>query len=112
MRCRHRAPNPPSIEPQDDDHVRLRGNDQDGDNIALATAVHASMMHELDVIDRGIRRARWGVLTGINQPAILIEGGYLSNRGESRKIASLVYLKQLASAIATGIVNYRNALRK
>jgi len=98
--------------PQDDDDVRLRGNDQDGDNIALATAVHASMMHELDVIDRGIRRARWGVLTGINQPAILIEGGYLSNRGEAQKIASLVYLKQLASAIAAGIVNYRNALRK
>ncbi|MGI9244092.1 MAG: N-acetylmuramoyl-L-alanine amidase family protein [Verrucomicrobiales bacterium] len=98
--------------PQKDDNIRLRGNDQDADNIALATAVHASMMHELEVIDRGIRRARWGVLTGINKPAILIEGGYLSSRSEARKIASLTYQKELACAIAEGIVNYRNALRK
>ncbi len=70
------------------------------------------MMHELKAIDRGIRRARWGVLTGINKPAILIEGGYLSNRSDMQKIASLSYLKQLASAIAEGIITYRNAVRK
>ena len=98
--------------PQPGDDLRLRGNDQDGDNIALATAVHASIMHEVDAIDRGIRRARWGVLVGINKPAILLEGGYLTNRKEAAKIANLTYQKQLAMAIANGIVNYRNALRR
>ena len=98
--------------PQADDNLALRGNEQDSDNIALATAIHASMMHELKAIDRGIRRARWGVLTGINKPAVLIEGGYLSNPSDAGKIASHAYLKQLASAIADGIVNYRNALRR
>ena len=98
--------------PQKTDHIRLRGNDQDSENISLATAIHASMMHELDAIDRGIRRARWGVLTGINKPAVLIEGGYLSNRSEARTIASVDYQRRLAAAIAKGIVNYRNALRR
>ena len=98
--------------PKKTDHIRLRGNDQDADNIALATAVHASIMHEMKVVDRGIRRARWGVLVGINKPAILLEAGYLTNRSEAQKIASHLYLKQLATAIADGIVNYRNAMRK
>lgn len=98
--------------PAETDHIRLRGNDQDADNIALATAIHASMMHKMKVIDRGIRRGRWGVLTSIDKPAVLIEGGYLTNPQEARRIASHAYLKQLASAIADGIVNYRNALRR
>lgn len=98
--------------PAETDHIRLRGNDQDADNIALATAIHASMMHEMKAIDRGIRRARWGVLTGIETPAVLVEGGYLTNPDDAREIASQEYLKKLASAIAEGIVNYRNALRR
>ena len=48
--------------PAKTDHIRLRGNDQDADNIALATAIHASMMHELKAIDRGIRRVREFIL--------------------------------------------------
>ena len=98
--------------PRASDNVRLRGNDQDGDNIALATAVHASIMHDLKAIDRGIRRARWGVLVGINKPAILLEGGYLSNRNDAKLIADPGYQKQLAGAIASGIINYRNAVRR
>ena len=98
--------------PRKTDDIRLRGNDQDSENIALATAVHAAIMHDLEAIDRGIRRARWGVLTGINQPAILLEGGYLTNRSDAKQIASLAYQKELATAVANGIMKYRSAVRK
>jgi N-acetylmuramoyl-L-alanine amidase len=98
--------------PKETDEIRLPGNAQDSENIALATAVHAAVMHDMDVSDRGIRRARWGVLVRINKPAILLEAGYLTNRTEAQRISNPIYLKQLATAVADGIVNYRNAVRK
>ncbi|MFT5106408.1 MAG: N-acetylmuramoyl-L-alanine amidase, partial [Pseudoalteromonas tetraodonis] len=94
------------------DNARYNGNQNDSANIALATAIHASVVHSIKPIDRGIKRARWDVLTGINKPAILFEGGFLTNRTEAKKIADYGHLKKLASAIADGIVTYRNALQK
>lgn len=86
------------------------GNTRDAENIALATAVHAMAMHRVDAIDRGIKRARFNVLRGINKPAILFEGGFVTNSGEARKIASDAYLDQLASAIADAIVNFQKVM--
>jgi N-acetylmuramoyl-L-alanine amidase len=51
--------------------------------------------------DRGVRRARFlGVLQGQKCPAVLIEGGYLSNPAEARLIESGTYRQKLAVAIA------------
>lgn len=94
------------------DNARYNGNQNDSANIALATAIHASVVHRIKPIDRGIKRARWDVLTGINKPAILFEGGFLTNASEAKQIANYSHLKKLASSIADGIVTYRNALQK
>ncbi|MDB4506526.1 N-acetylmuramoyl-L-alanine amidase [Akkermansiaceae bacterium] len=90
------------------------GNRQDSANIALATAVHWGTRMKLkkagiDVPDRGIRRARFSVLTGVKHPAILLEGGFLSHPTESRLIHSPAYQKALASSICDSIVFYRSA---
>ena len=77
----------------------------------MATAVHAMVISKITAVDRGIKRARYNVLRGIARPAILFEGGFLTNSEESKKIASPSYRIQLASAIASGIINFRNALR-
>jgi hypothetical protein len=54
--------------------------------------------------DRGVRRARFpAVLRGQQRPAILIEGGYLSNPREARLIAEPGYRQKLAQAVASGI---------
>jgi len=89
----------------------LKGNVRDSENIALATAVHASIMKKTQADDRGIKRDRFTVLAGLSMPAVLIEGGFLSNPVEAKKIASSSYLSILSSGIASGIVTYRNALR-
>ena len=98
--------------PRATDNAKYRGNQHDSANIALATAIHASVIHRLKPIDRGIKRARWDVLTGINKPAILFEGGFLTNSQDAAQIASSTHLKTLAGSIADGIVTYQNALRK
>jgi hypothetical protein len=47
------------------------------------------MLRATGIEDRGVRRARFEtVLRGQNRPAILIEGGYLSNPAEAKLIES------------------------
>ncbi len=89
----------------------LTGNSHDSANIALATAVHAMVISRFKFVDRGIKRAQWSVLTGCKRPGILFEGGFVSNGGECRLIASDTYRQSVSSAIADAITNYRSALR-
>jgi N-acetylmuramoyl-L-alanine amidase len=92
-------------------NVARVGNQFDSENIALATAVHAQVVHRFKFIDRGIKRARWNVLAGCNRPGILFEGGFITNARENQLIASDSYRKGVADAIADGIVNYKKALQ-
>ena len=89
----------------------LKGNARDSENIALATAIHASVIKKTQADDRGIKRDRFTVLAGLAMPAVLVEGGFLSNPQDARKIASTAYLSLLSNGITNGIVAYRNALR-
>ena len=43
-------------------------------------------------------------------PAILVEGGYVSNKEEGAKIHTPEYRQSLAEAIAGGLANYRKAV--
>ncbi len=88
----------------------LSGNRLDSENIALATAVHASVLHKLPAADRGIKRARWTVLTGIERPAILFEAGFITNSSECRRVATQSHRTRMAGAIADAVNNYRAAL--
>lgn len=90
----------------------LSGNNRDAENIALATAVHAMVLFKMKCIDRGIRRARWTVLTGLDRPGILFEGGFVTSPTEGASIHTSVYRDQLAQSILGGILNYRNAVAK
>ncbi len=88
----------------------MNGNIRDAENIALATAVHAHVIHDLKPVDRGIKRARFNVLAGINKPAILYEGGFLTNPTESLKIHDPAYRQRTADSIADAVVKFKNAV--
>ncbi len=90
----------------------LNGNTRDKENIALATSVHAHVIHEFKSIDRGIKRARFNVLRGINKPAILFEGGFVTNPTEGAKIHEEPHRQQLANSIADAIVKFKGAVGK
>lgn len=97
------------------DHKTLVGNYQDSQNIALATAVHGSILQSIygngTRYDRGIRRARYSVLTTVKHPAILIEGGFLSHPEEAKLIHSKAYLDNLSIGIYKGIRKYQYAMK-
>lgn len=90
--------------------AELEGNNQDSENIALATAVHSRCILATKAIDRGIQRARFSVLCTIKRPAILFEGGFVSNPEEGSKISTSSYQNTLAQCICEGIVAYNNAI--
>lgn len=76
-------------------------NHFDAENVQYAARLHRAVLKVNGHVDRGVRRARFlGVLQGQNRPALLMEGGYLSNPAEARKVADPAYRQKVAEAIA------------
>ena len=46
----------------------------------------------------------------VSCPAVLIEGGFMSNQAEAKMIATPAYRQRLAEAIADGLTDYRATL--
>ena len=88
------------------------GNIRDPENIALATAMHAALITKLGVSDRGIKRARFIVLRDSTIPAVLVEGGFLTNAQDRVRIATPIYRQILAQAILQGVLSYNRAVRR
>ena len=86
---------------KDDSALIFPDNSFDTENLQFAIRVHRALLKVNGHADRGVRRARFlGVLQGQNRPAVLVEGGYLSNPHEARQIADPAYREKLAEALA------------
>ena len=96
-----------------DDALALRfmnmeaGSPVDAPSLALSMSVYHSVLGHFSEFDRGIKRARFAVLRLTKIPAILVEGGFLTERGESRLIAKSAWRARFAESIATGILSYK-----
>jgi len=97
---------------QPDDKERYDGNAYDPWNSILGLKLHSAVVHSLQTTDRGMKHARFAVLRDLKCPGLLVEGGYVTNEGEARKIATPEWRQRLAQAIAAGIGDYRAALDK
>jgi N-acetylmuramoyl-L-alanine amidase len=76
----------------------------DDQNLQYAVRLHRALLAVNGNVDRGIRRARFpGVLQGQHCPAVLLEGGYLSNPAEAKRIADPAYRQKLAEAVAVAL---------
>jgi N-acetylmuramoyl-L-alanine amidase len=82
----------------------LPNNAFDAQNLQLAVRVQRALLRATGLEDRGVRRSRFDtVLRGQNRPAILIEGGFLSNPREAALIESAGYRQKLAEAVANAL---------
>jgi N-acetylmuramoyl-L-alanine amidase len=84
----------------------VTNNRFDSQNIWLAHCIQKSALRATGAMDRGVRRARFWVLRYTSCPAILIEGGFLTNPSEEQRILRSDYRETLAKAIADGILTY------
>jgi N-acetylmuramoyl-L-alanine amidase len=76
-------------------------------SLLLAYQIQKSLVKNCSAKDRGVRRARFGVLRDATMPAILIEGGYMTHPIERKKIYNAAYRRQMAQAIVKGILAYQ-----
>jgi N-acetylmuramoyl-L-alanine amidase len=83
------------------------GSSVDAQSLALSACIYHSVLGHLREYDRGIKRARFAVLRLTKVPAVLIEGGFLTESGESKLISNKDWRAKLAGAIGIGIENYR-----
>ncbi|MEM9280489.1 MAG: N-acetylmuramoyl-L-alanine amidase [Verrucomicrobiota bacterium] len=72
----------------------------------LANAIYTSMLAGTDLHDRGLKRARFLVLRQASVPAVLIEGGFLTNPHEAAEIHTPAFRDRLADSIVRGILAY------
>ena len=88
------------------------GSAVDAQSFELSAADYHSMLGHIPEFDRGIKRARFAVLRLARIPAILVEGGFLSETNDSKSVANPAWRGKLAEAISVGIENYRNVTEK
>lgn len=95
------------------DIQKLPGNSYDTQNILLASLVHSEIV-KLNPgdssTDRGVKRARFVVIKQNVLPAILVEGGFLSNRMEAARVNQPQYRQSLAQAVARGVIKFANLM--
>ena len=83
------------------------GHAYDGRNTLLAYEVQKSLVRKLGMNDRGVKRSQFMVLLTARMPAILIEGGFMTNPDEAQRIYDSEYRKKTARAIVDGILAYQ-----
>ena len=89
---------------EDNASLMLPGNRFDPQNLHYAAKLHRSLVRQTGAVDRGIKRARFmDVLVTQQRPALLLEGGYLSNPSEARRIGDPAYRQKLAEALARAL---------
>lgn len=72
----------------------------------LAQYVLNGVIEQTQAKARGVRKGNFAVIRETNMPAILVEGGFLTNENERDKILEIAYRRKLAFGIAQGIEHY------
>lgn len=89
------------------DLAKENGNENDTVSAVLASAIHHAAIGQIPVTDRGVKDARFAVLRLTKIPAVLFEGGFVSNAMEAKQIASATWRSKLASAITDGVDEFK-----
>lgn len=76
----------------------------------LAQYVLKNVLSETHANSRGVKHGNFLVIRQTTMPAILVEGGFVTNESEMQKLKDPTYLKRLAWGIVRGIEEYLSKL--
>ncbi len=79
---------------------------------SLAGFVQEALVTKTQAINRGTRAQQFFVIANVRHPAVLVEGGFLTNKNDVSKLTTESYREQLADAIAEGVQRYREVVRQ
>ena len=72
----------------------------------LANCILNDVIDQTEAISRGTKQGNFHVIRETDMPAVLVEGGFITNRDERAKLRDRAYLDRLAVGIAQGIDKY------
>lgn len=73
----------------------------------LAELVQSNLIRRTRTVDRSAKYARFYVIRNATMPAILVEGGFVSNSSERNRMKSGWFRDAVAQGVADGIQRYR-----
>lgn len=79
---------------------------------SLAGLVQDALVARTHAASRGTRAEPFYVVDNVRHPAVLVEGGFLTNRDEAVKLTTEEYREQLAAGIVDGVTKYRELARE
>ena len=77
---------------------------------SLAAFIQESLVVHTQATNRGTRPQQFFVIANVRHPAVLVEGGFLTNKEDVAKLVNADYREEMAAGIAQGILQYRDAL--
>ncbi|MBE0476486.1 MAG: N-acetylmuramoyl-L-alanine amidase [Coriobacteriia bacterium] len=72
----------------------------------LCGLVQEEVVKATGLRDRGAFTAEYYVVRWTNMPAVLVEGGFITNSGDARKLADPAFRRKLARGIARGVARF------
>lgn len=88
------------------------GNRFDSLNMLLAYQIQKAIIEKTGAEDRGVKRARFAVLRSAEMPAAYVEGGFMTHQADSKRIYDSVQRRQMAQAVADGVVAYKRIVER
>ncbi len=72
----------------------------------LASCILGDVIDQTEANSRGVKQRNFHVIRETEMPAVLVEGGFITNRDERSKLRERAYLDKLAIGIALGVDKY------
>jgi N-acetylmuramoyl-L-alanine amidase len=88
---------------------RPLSNSPNAESRNLAELIQEAVVARTGTVDRGTQARQFFVIANVTSPAVLVEGGFLTNKEDISKLATENYRDQIAAAVADGILRYRDA---
>jgi N-acetylmuramoyl-L-alanine amidase len=79
---------------------------------SLASFIQEALVTRTQAVNRGTTPQQFFVIANVRHPAVLVEGGFLTNANEMNKLATGDYREQIAAAISDGVMRYREVLQQ
>ena len=78
---------------------------------SLAGFIQDALVKRTHAVNRGTKTQQFYVLANVRHPAVLVEGGFISNKEDAGKLINSDYREELAAAVGDGILHYREVVQ-
>ncbi len=91
---------------------RTTAQGPDPESQSLAGFIQEALVARTQAVNRGTKTQQFFVIANVRHPAVLVEGGFLTNKEDIAKLASADYREQIAAAIGEGVLRYRDLIKR